>query len=54
MSEVKGEVETRIPGKTHPVRRLLPPISGLDVSPIPVMLILFTLNQWLAPFLGAY
>jgi YggT family protein len=31
----------------RPVRRILPPISGLDLSPIPVMLILQTLDRWL-------
>jgi YggT family protein len=31
----------------RPVRRILPPVSGLDLSPIPVMLILQTLDKLL-------
>ncbi|HZR36462.1 MAG TPA: YggT family protein, partial [Nevskia sp.] len=32
----------------RPVRRILPPVSGLDLSPIPVMLILLTIVHVLA------
>jgi YggT family protein len=38
----------------RPVRQILPPVSGLDLSPIPVMLILQTLDHWIAPLLGPF
>jgi YggT family protein len=36
----------------RPVRRILPPVSGLDLSPIPVMIVLFMLLRVLAAYLG--
>jgi YggT family protein len=38
----------------RPVRRILPPFSGLDLSPIPVMLILLTIINVLAAELGNF
>jgi YggT family protein len=38
----------------RPVRRVLPPVSGLDLSPLPVMLILQTLDHWITPLLGPF
>ncbi len=38
----------------RPVRRILPPFSGLDLSPIPVMLILLTIIHVLAAELGNF
>lgn len=38
----------------RPVRRILPPVSGLDLSPIPVMLILLTIIHALAAELGNF
>ena len=38
----------------RPVRRILPPFSGLDLSPIPVMLILLTVIHVLAAELGNF
>lgn len=38
----------------RPVRRVLPPVSGLDLSPIPVMLVLLTIIHVLAIELGAF
>ena len=31
-----------------PIRRLLPPMGGLDLSPLIVLFIIFFLQQWLA------
>lgn len=38
----------------RPVRRILPPIAGLDLSPIPVMIIFQALDAWLSSLLGPF
>jgi YggT family protein len=38
----------------RPVRRILPPFSGLDLSPIPVILILLTIDHVLSLQLGHF
>jgi len=38
----------------RPVRRILPPFSGLDLSPIPVILILLTIDHVLTVQLGHF
>ncbi len=38
----------------RPVRRILPPISGLDLSPIPVILILLTIDHVLSCAAGHF
>jgi len=38
----------------RPVRRILPPFSGLDLSPIPVILILLTIDHVLSAQLGHF
>jgi len=38
----------------RPVRRVLPPIAGLDLSPIPVMIVFQSLDRWLASLLGVF
>jgi YggT family protein len=38
----------------RPVRRILPPFSGLDLSPLPVILILLTLDHLLSLQLGHF
>lgn len=38
----------------RPVRRILPPFSGLDLSPIPVILILLTIDHVLTAQLGHF
>ena len=38
----------------RPVRRILPPFSGLDLSPIPVILILLTIDHVLSGELGHF
>jgi YggT family protein len=38
----------------RPVRRILPPFSGLDLSPIPVILILLTIDHVLSLKLGHF
>jgi YggT family protein len=38
----------------RPVRRVIQPISGLDLSPIPVMIMAMALNKYLQARLGLY
>jgi YggT family protein len=38
----------------RPVRRVIQPISGLDLSPIPVMIVAMALNKFLQARLGLY
>lgn len=38
----------------RPVRRILPTISGLDLSPIPVMILFQALDTWLQSLLGLF
>jgi YggT family protein len=38
----------------RPVRRILPPFSGLDLSPVPVILILLTIDHVLGAQLGPF
>jgi len=38
----------------RPVRRVIPTISGLDLSPIPVMIVFQALDTWLQSLLGLY
>jgi YggT family protein len=32
----------------RPIRRIIPPVGGLDLSPIVVFVIIFFLQQWIA------
>lgn len=38
----------------RPVRRILPPIAGLDLSPIPVMIVFQALDTWMQSLLGLF
>lgn len=38
----------------RPVRRVIPSISGLDLSPIPVMIVFQALDTWLQSLLGLF
>ena len=38
----------------RPVRRIIPTISGLDLSPIPVMIVFQALDTWLQSLLGLF
>jgi YggT family protein len=38
----------------RPVRRVLPSVSGLDLSPIPVMILFQALDNWLQSLLGLF
>ena len=38
----------------RPVRRILPPIAGLDLSPIPVMILFQALDTWMQSLLGLF